>query len=115
MSPRPSPYNRSRPTTPQKKNEDDITVAEILRNGDKVNENRSVICQIVVMQPPTDDDKKVVRKRRRIVLADHTDTIVAFVMRTKSARLIEGESIDLSNFRVGNRCITIHDKSVLST
>lgn len=77
-------------------------------------EARCLTAQVVIMQSPLPEDNKVLKQRRRIVLADQTGSILAFVMRTKPAHLMEKESVLLSHFRVQNRCLTIHDRTVVT-
>lgn len=94
--------------------DDDITVSQVINNGDAKKVEKSLTCQVMLMQPPLDDDPKIHKRRRRIVLADKDDCVLTFIMRTKPLRLIEGDTYLVSDFRVMNKSIIIHDNSTFN-
>lgn len=91
-----------------------ITIEQLYQNGDTSNERKFLTAQIVIMQPEYEEDERVKKMRRRIVLSDKSSSILAFVMTKKMTRIVEGECIFLSNFRVSYKAIIIHDKTKIS-
>lgn len=91
--------------------DDDISISQLLSNGDAKKVEKSLTCQLAIIQPPLEDNPKVHKRRRRIVLADAKDAILGFIMRTKPLRLIEGDTYLVSDFRILNKAIIIHDNS----
>lgn len=94
--------------------QEEITIQQLLNNGNKNMEIRCLTAEVIIIQDPLPEDKNVMKQRRRMVLADTSGTMLAFIMRTKPARFVEKESVLISYFRVSNRCITIHDRTVVT-
>lgn len=101
-------YSRSTPND----TDEDITIETVLKQGDTENETKCMTCQIMALQPPLEEDAQICKKRRRMVLGDEYNCILAFVMRSKPIRLVEGNTYLVSDFRVTNNAITIHNNSI---
>lgn len=58
--------------------------------------------------------KTVVKDRRKLVLGDEHNAMVAYVLRQESFKFSVDDSVFMSNYRLANGTITIHDKTVMT-